>query len=325
MSVTSKEVAKRAHVSASTVSRAFSRPDKVEAGTRARILEVAKELGYQPNKAASLLSLGKTGCIGALIPDLNNPFFAGVLKGISEETSRMNMQLFVNDFSDDRGFEAQQANTLSQLTDGLILCSSRLTDDEIRQLNTVIPVVLLNRRLKGIPYVHFDNAGGIRQAVLHLSALGHTRIGYCAGPGLSRSASERMRAFLQTTDEVLSGTAMVLGEFESTFAGGNEAADEALNAGVTAVIAYNDVMAIGMMHRLLSYEIDLPEKLSIVGIDNIPVSEMVTPSLTTVQLPQAEAGAKVTQLLHSSIEGKPLEGVEMASSLVVRQSTTRAL
>lgn len=323
MSVTSKDVASRVGVSPSTVSRAFSRPELVDTVTRTKIMEAAKSLNYSPNRAASLLSGGRTGNLGVLVPDLNNPFFTAVLKGISAAANLAGMQLFVNDFNDQGETESEQARSLAKACDGLILCSSRMADEEILDINQRTPVVLVNRQLRGVSYIHFDNAGGIRQALLHLLALGHRRIGYCAGPALSRSAAERLRAYEAIVKSELDGDSYVLGEFASTFSGGSEAADEALNAGVTAVLTYNDAVAIGMVHRLLSYELELPAALSIIGFDNIPVSEMISPALTTVQLPQLEVGSLAVEAMSDRLRGGGPVEQEIASALVVRQSTAR--
>ncbi|MFT0846305.1 LacI family DNA-binding transcriptional regulator [Actinomycetaceae bacterium L2_0104] len=328
MAVTIKDVARSVGVSPSTVSRAFSRPEKVDPGTRGLILATAGELGYHPNRAAQSLSAGKTGYVAAFIPDLTNPFFAATLKGIYTASAESDLRVTLTDFGDSAAVERTAIADLTPQVDGFVLCSSRLDDDEIRLLADRRPVLLVNRQLDGIPYVHIDNAQGVRQAFRHLQALGHTKIGYAGGPALSRSQRERREAFAAMAAESAASSqggtgtqGVVLGEFASTFDGGSEAADEALHSEVTAVIAYNDVMAIGMIHRLLGYGVRVPDRLSVVGCDDIPISGMVTPSLTTVRLPQGEMGALAAQLLGDIISGKPIEPVEMHTSLVVRAST----
>lgn len=328
MAVTIKDVARIVGVSPSTVSRAFSRPEKVDPGTRGQIIATATELGYHPNRAAQSLSAGKTGYVAAFVPDLTNPFFAATLKGIYTACVESDMRVTLTDFEDSALVERAAIADLTPQVDGFILCSSRLDDDEIRQLAKERPVLLVNRRLDGVAYLHIDNAQGVRQAFRHLQALGHTRIGYAGGPALSRSQGERLDAFKAMVAEIDDDSTggggtecVVLGEFASTFDGGAEAADEALHAEVTAVITYNDVMAIGMLHRLLSYGVTVPERLSVVGCDDVPISRMVTPSLTTVRLPQGDMGSLAAQLLGRIIGGESIDPVELHTNLVVRAST----
>lgn len=330
MAVTIKDVAAAIGVSASTVSRAFSRPEKVDEETRRRIVAAADELGYRPNKAARALNTGRTGCIGAVLPDLENPFFAGVLKGIEQAEDEFGYQTLVADTGEHEVSERRAIEALAPHVDGLLLCSSRLDDDEILTINQQRRVVLVNRAVGDLPHVSFDNRGGMQEAVGHLRALGHRRIGYAGGNLSSRSARQRLRAF----EEMLGGAGpdeggVVLGEFAPTFDGGGAAADAALNAGVTATIAYNDVVAIGLVHRLLGYGLPLPERMSLVGFDNVPIAAMITPALTTVNLPRVEAGRRASELLNAVLGGEPEKGggaahVILPARLVVRRSTMAA-
>lgn len=329
VSVTIKDVAAVIGVSASTVSRAFSRPEKVDEETRRRILATAESLGYRPNRAARALNTGRTGCIGAILPDLENPFFAGVLKGIEQAAEELGYQTLVADTGENVPAERRAVEALSPHVDGLLLCATRLEDDEILRINEHRPVVLVNRVVGDLPHVSFDNHAGMQEAVRHLLALGHHRIGYAGGNLSSRSARQRLRAFEETCNEAGTGIkGTVLGEFPPTFEGGGSAADVAMNSGVTAVVVYNDIMAIGLTHRLLSYGLQLPDRLSVLGFDNIPIAAMVSPSLTTVDLPRLDAGRLAADVLHAVLEGNPQEPgadgthVILPARLVVRRSTT---
>lgn len=327
--MTIKDVAAVVGLSPSTVSRAFGRPEKVDEATRRRIVAAADELGYRPNLAARALNTGRTQCIGAILPDLENPFFAGVLKGIEAAGDALGYQTLVADSGENLDAERRAAAVLGPQVDGLLLCSPRLDDDELLRINAQRPVVLVNRTVGTLPHVSFDSRSGMQQAVRHLVALGHRSIGYAGGNLSSRSARVRLAAF----DEVAADPAArfegrVLGEFAPTFEGGGAAADQALTSGVTAAVVYNDMMAIGLLHRLLSYGVDLPSRLSLVSFDNIPVSAMVTPSLTTVDLPRIESGRMAIELLHAilSADDAALSPGEtlLPARLVVRQSTTSA-
>lgn len=327
MSVTIKDVAALVGLSPSTVSRAFGRPEKVDEQTRQRIVAAADELGYRPNLAARALNTGRTHCIGSILPDLENPFFASVLKGIEAASDALGYQTIVADSGENPDAERRAAAVLSPQVDGLLLCSSRLEDDELLRINERRPVVLVNRTVGTLPDVSFDSRSGMQQAVRHLAALGHRCIGYAGGNLSSRSARVRLAAFTEVADELGAGfESRVLGEFAPTFEGGGTAADQALTSGVTAVIGYNDLVTIGLMHRLLGYGVQLPERLSLVSFDNIPVSAMVSPSLTTVDLPRVQAGRLATELLHGVLAAgaEPSathDGILLPTQLLVRQST----
>lgn len=312
MAVTIRDVANRAGVSASTVSRTFSRPEKVDRRTRDAVEAAAAALGYSPNLAARSLATGTRGQVGILVPDLTNPFFAAVLRGAVAALLDAGTQALVGDFDDDPRRESEWIRTMRHHVDGFILCSPRMSDADLAILHEDSPLVLVNRTSETIPYIHYSNAAGIKQSVRHVRALGHHQIGYAAGPESSRSARERLAAFRECTDGV------ELGRFASTFEGGEAAADAALEAGVTALLAYNDVQAIGAVHRLIGYNAVLPAHMSILGFDDIPIARMITPALTTVALPQEAAGAEAARLM---VEGDPTS-VEMQVLLQVRASTS---
>ncbi|HVK43588.1 MAG TPA: LacI family DNA-binding transcriptional regulator [Micropruina sp.] len=325
MSVTIKDVAAVLGLSPSTVSRAFGRPEKVDEHTRRRIMDAADELGYRPNLAARALNTGRTQCIGAILPDLENPFFAGVLKGIEQAGNTLGYQTLVADSEENPVAERRAAAVLAPQVDGLLLCSSRLEDEDLLTINAQRPVVLVNRTVGELPHVSFDSRAGMGAAVRHLAALGHRNLGYAGAHLSSRSARVRLAAFTEATAE--SGVeGRVLGEFAPTFEGGGAAADAALTSAITAVIVYNDVMAIGLTHRLLNYGVDLPGRLSVVGFDNVPIAAMITPSLTTVDLPRVQAGRMAAELLHAilSQQAVPPSYPLLDATLVVRQSTAPA-
>lgn len=326
MSVTIKDVAAVVGLSPSTVSRAFGRPDKVDEMTRRRIIAAADELGYRPNLAARALNTGRTQCLGVILPDLENPFFAGVLKGIESAGDALGYQTLVADSGENLDAERRAAAVLGPQVDGLLLCSPRLDDEELLRINEQRPVVLINRSVGDLPNVSFDSRSGMREAVRHLVALGHRSIGYAGGNLASRSARVRLAAFEEVCAEPDSGfSGRVLGDFAPTFEGGGSAADSALTSGITAVVVYNDMMAIGLLHRLLSYGVPLPQRLSVVSFDNIPVAAMVTPSLTTVDLPRIEAGRLAAELLHAILAPEtdelPSGATLLDARLIVRRST----
>ncbi|TWD83841.1 LacI family transcriptional regulator [Kribbella amoyensis] len=324
MAVTIRDVAKAAGVSPSTVSRALSLPDMVDPATRERVLRVADHLGYRPNRAARGLITGRTGNLGLILPDLANPFFPSVVKGIQHQAHQADYQVFVADSDEDPGAELGLVRSLAKQVDGLILCSPRMRPAELREAATfAAPVVLVNRKEGSIPAIAIANAAGMRLIVDHLAGLGHHRIGFVAGPRSSWSGRERLRGLRVAA--TATGTELVeLGHFPPTFEGGVDAAEGALISGVTAVVAYNDLTAFGLLSALRARGVDVPGQLSVVGIDDIQMATMVHPPLTTLNIPKERTGrASVDLLLHLLGERAdiPDRVREMPTELVVRETT----
>lgn len=326
MGVTIREVAKAAGVSTSTVSRSLSVPHKVEPATRDRVLRVADSLGYRPNRAARGLITGRTGNLGLIVPDLANPFFPSIVKGVQSQAREADYQVFLADTDEDPSVELGLVRALAKQVDGIILCSPRMRPADLREATTYAPLVLVNRKAGAIPAVAIDNADGIRHILTHLVDLGHTRIGFIAGPRSSWSNRERLRglkAAASTTEVDL----VEIGNFSPTFEGGSDAAAGTLLSGVTCVVAYNDLVALGLLNALLSQGVAVPRELSVVGIDNIAMSGMVHPGLTTLAIPKEQAGRASVELLLQLL-GEPESSVtsirELPTELLVRHTTARA-
>jgi LacI family transcriptional regulator len=323
MRVTIKDVARAAGVSPATVSRALSTPDLVESGTRGRVQRAADDLGYSPNRAARGLITGRTGNLGLIVPDLANPFFPSVVKGIQARAREADHAVFLADSDEDPAAEAELVRALVKQVDGLILCSPRMTETDLRSVAGQVPMIMLNRRVPRIPAVTFDNLGGMQQAVAHLTALGHRRIAWIGGPRGSWSGRDRIRV-LRTVTAAAGIELVELGHVRPRFAGGVAAADLVVAAGVTAVIAYNDVVALGLLSRFNTRDIAVPERLSVIGIDGIAMSEMVHPSLTTIDLDTEFSGrAGVDLLLHLLANPEQARSTrrELETHLIVRGST----
>ena len=323
MAVTIKDVARAAGVSPSTVCRALSTPELVRAETRERVQRSAAELDYSPNRAARGLITGRTGNLGLIVPDLGNPFFPGVVKGIQARAREADYAVFLADTDEDPAAEAQLVRTLAKQVDGIVLCSPRMSEQELRGVAALTPVVLLNRRVGRLPAITFDNVDGMRQAVTHLTALGHRRIAYVAGPRASWSNRERVRG-LRLAIAAAGAELVEVGPVQPQFDGGVAAADQVLAAGVTAVIAYNDVIALGLLSRLNARGIAVPAAISVLGFDDIALSAMVHPSLTTVGLPMKSCGRAGVDLLLGLLQDPDKFGStrrELATQLMVRGST----
>jgi LacI family transcriptional regulator len=331
MAVTIRDVARAAGVSPSTVSRALSLPDMVDPTTRERVLRVAEHLGYEPNRAARGLITGRTGNLGLLLPDLANPFFPSMVKAIQHHAHRSDYQVLMMDTDEDPAVELPLVRSLAKQVDGIILCAPRMRPADLREAAAVRPTVLVNRKARRLPSVTFDNHTGMREIVTHLVGLGHRDIGFVAGPRSSWSGAERLRGLRDAAAET--GVRLAeLGHFAPTFDGGLAAVESTLLSGVTAVLAYNDLAALGLIRALASRDVDVPGHLSVVGIDDIAVSTMVDPALTTLALPTEDAGRAAVDTVLRMLSGPAPDRtpqVDIGTTLVVRETsgpcrTTRA-
>ena len=324
MAVTIRDVAKAAQVSISTVSRALSTPEQVAQPTREIVLKTAKEMGYRPNRAARGLITGRTGCIGLVVPDLENPFFGSISKGVQDRARAAGYAVFIGDSGEDPALEAEVVRSISKQVDGVILCSARGSDASVTALAAEAPLVLVNRDIEGLESINFANASGLRAIMKHLVALGHTTIAFAAGPVTSWSSGRRADAFRAFGEEAQSLTLIELGNFPPVFDGGVQAADLAIASGATAVVAYNDLMGVGVIDRLRQRGLRCPEDMSVASFDNVAIASMVWPKLTSVDFPRVHMGRACVDALLGIVLDKaqdPRPTQEVPVELVVRQST----
>ena len=323
--MTIRDVAARAGVSPATVSRVFSRPHAVTSTTRQRVLAAAEELRYTPHPVARSLARGRTGNLGLVVPDIAVAFCAAVVKAVSQRARQEGYALFVADADDPSADEVRPARAMAKQVDGLLLLSPTMADDDLRALAADVPLVLLNRRLAGVPAVLMPSADGTVHAVEHLHALGHRELVYLAGPD-NYSNAVRVRAFTATCDR-LGVTGAVLGPFAPTSSAGVRAADLVLAGSATGVLAYNDDIAAGVVGRLADRGVPVPGRVSVVGFDDTVLASMVNPRLSTVRLPMADAGDRAVRMLVDLLGGgEPgARPVELPAELVVRASSGPAV
>ncbi|MCP2098657.1 MULTISPECIES: LacI family DNA-binding transcriptional regulator [Actinosynnema] len=318
--VTIRDVARQAQVSVSTVSRALTAPELVRAETRVRVLEVAHRLGYQPNPAARSLITGRTGNLGIVVPDLGNPFYPGVMRGAQASARESGRSVFFCDSGGSARQEAALVRSLAPQVDGLVLCSPLTSGSELAELVALRTTVLLNRPLPGVSAVLMDSRSGAEAAVARLALLGHRRCAYLAGPDEAWSNGERLAGLRVAAGE--HGVELrALGPFPPSFTGGELGADEALSAGVTALVAYNDLMALGALERLRERGVVVPDRMAVVGFDDLLYSAVCHPSLTTVALPMEEGGRAAVRELLARLAGEPPSTRVLPTSLRVRAST----
>lgn len=316
------DVADRARVSVATVSRSFTAPATVRATTRERVLAVAAELRYAPNRAARGLITGRTGNVGVIVPDLGNPYFHAVLKGAQARARRADYAVFVADGQESADEEHALIVAMAKQVDGIILCSSRLDAGRLAGLGQPPALVLLNRRVPGLPAVLLDSADGMRRAVRHLATLGHARCAFVSGPRRSWSNQERRRG-LRGAARGAGVEVVTLGPVAPRFESGLAIAEAVLATRASAVLAYNDLVAAGILNRLAHLGVRVPEEFSVVGFDDVPLAAMVTPPLTTVALPTIRAGEAAVEILLGRLGAgaSPPEAVVLPAALVIRGST----
>jgi DNA-binding LacI/PurR family transcriptional regulator len=323
LAATIRDVASAARVAPSTVSRALNGSTLVSPGTRDRVEQAAARLGYEPSRAARSLVTGRTGTIGLIVPDLSNPFFPGIVKGVQARAQTANLAVFVADSDEDQAVETRLIRRLAKQADGLMLCSPRSGADVIRELASAASIVLVNRRVDELPAITVDNADGMRQAVAHLVALGHERVGFVAGPAASWSGAQRLRG-LRAAARAANLELVEAGNFPPHFEGGVAAADIVIAHRLTAVIAYNDVVALGLLSRLSARGVNVPEQISVVGCDDIATARMSSPALSTVALPKEQAGRQAVDLLLEVMQHPdhaPPTHRTLPTQLMVREST----
>ena len=290
MAVTISDVAKAAGVSASTVSRALTRPERVDAETKARIFAQIERLGYKVNRAARGLVTGRTSNLGGDRRGPGQPVLPGHRQGDPAPGPPAQPHDAAGRLGGGprrRAEPGRQPGAAGRRDRAVRLAGCRTSSS---------PRPSSSRRScwstavhAGVPAVTVDNADGMRQAVRHLRALRHRRIGYVGGPVTSRSHHDRLAGARRAAAD--NGLELIeLGNVDPSFGGGAAAADSVLLAEVSAVLTYNDVIAIGLMHRLVGYGVRVPDEISVVGFDDIPLAEMTYPPLTTVRFPRREAG-----------------------------------
>jgi LacI family transcriptional regulator len=318
---TIRDVARISGVHVSTVSRTFSAPHLVNPSTRARVLEFAEQLGYRPNRAARALITGRTHNIGLIVADIANPFFPPLIKAAESHARGRDYHVFVADTNEDPGVEEELVLALAKQVDGVLLCSPRMSNAQIEKLSRDVPLVVVNRPVPGLPAVIMDVAQGARLAVEHLTALGHQHIALLGGPRGSWNNRE-IRRSATLAARVAGSELTVLGPNPPTEESGSMQAESVLRTGATAVLAYNDLMAVGLIDGLNRLGVSVPEQVSVVGIDDTALSRRTRPTLTTVATPTAAAGrAAVDMLLQHGDDRRTTALVTLQTELIIRDSS----
>ncbi|WP_165310683.1 LacI family DNA-binding transcriptional regulator [Microbacterium protaetiae] len=314
------DVAALSGVSIATVSRTLRAPHRVSEGTRERVLAAVRELDYRPNRAAINLRGGRTGAIALVVPDIANPYFAALTKGAQAAARARGFGLVVVDTTEDAGVERDEVASLRSEIDGMILVSSRLDDGELEQIASWARCVLINRSLPGVPSVTLDEVAAARAAIDHLAGLGHRRIAYVGGPTRSWSEARRWRALRDAADDAHVSVQRIGGHTPDA-RGGRDAAGAALAQQASAVIAYNDLVALGLLAGWAEAGVRVPRDMSLLGFDDTFVAELSSPPLTSVGADLGAVGEAAVALLLARIDGETTQPVSSPMTLSVRSST----
>jgi LacI family transcriptional regulator len=331
-SVTIRDVARLAKVHPGTVSRALN-PDTralVNAATAERVADAAAQLGYQPNPIARGLKTNRSFTVGVLVPDITNPLFPPILRGIEDRLSRSGYTtLIVNTDNDSERERAALETMRARHVDGFITATARLEERVLSGFAlSGTPIVLVNRGLEdgSLPMVGVDDRAGTLLAVEHVSSLGHRQIGHVAGPQDTSTGHQRYLGFLDAVASCGLDVEACPVSFASAFteAGGARACAELFADGreLTAIVAANDLLALGCYDVLAQRGMRCPEDLSVVGFNDIPFIDRLRPPLTSVRVPQRDIGAAAGDLLLECL-ADPAAGrqIWLEPTLVVRGST----
>ena len=328
------DIAKAAGVSPSTVSRALAGHDRISVERRAEIQALAHQMGYRPCQVARSLVTGQTRTLGVVVTDITDPFVAEVLTGAEVAARAAGYTLLFASSHRDPEREVEAAALLAgRQVDGMLVISSRSDGRycDLHRRNTPagkgLPVVLVNNDQNG-PQVHsvrMDNRAGARAAVAYLRALGHSRITFLAGPEGGRSSEERLQGY---RDEMEAGRCpreswLVLpgrGQLEDGAAAVAALRQMAAATRPTAVLCYNDLAAMGLLAAAHEVAWQVPDDLSIVGYDNIPLSAFTIPALTTVHQPTQKLGQLAVESCLAALIGMPIADAVLTGELIIRDS-----
>jgi LacI family transcriptional regulator len=321
------DIAELAGVNPSTVSRALTTPGRISAKTEAKIRAAAKELNYVVNPFARALPTGRTKMIALMIADITNPVFFGVIRGAEAIAAEHGYVLVLAESQESRADEENIIQRILPTVDAVMLVSTRLPDEDIQRINETKPTVLVNQSVPGVHDVVPDFKPGAVQAIQHLKVLGHKRVAFLSGPSSSWMSRHRWDLLMKAA--VTEGISIVeIGPNPPDLKGGIDSVDRVLASGVSAVVTYNDVMAIGLLRESQRRGISVPNELSIVGFDNIFGSDFTTPALTTIQLPLEQLGKDAINTLIDLLDKDkvevPMHRSNLETALLVRDSTAKA-
>lgn len=328
-------IAKLANVSVATVSRTINRVPTVDPALARRVWKVIKQVGYYPNTHARALVSGRSRSFGLIVSEIINPFFPEIVQTFTRLSVEHNYEVLLSSLPEDsRMLESAARQMIERRVDGVAILTfgrEELLVGVFKSCN--IPVFLVDEDSPGtsVQSVRIDYEHGIRQAVQHLAALGHTRIAFVSGPVHLKTAAMRKTAFQECMKEIgLPTPPELLAEGDHTMEAGMRAlsALASLPDRPSAVVCSNDLTAIGVMRQAFELSLPVPRDLSVVGFDDIRLAQFMIPPLTTVKMSQATVAETAFKVLLECVEPsciRPLRQVHtIETNLVLRRSTALA-
>lgn len=324
---TIKDIARRAGVSHSTVSRALRNSSLISSETADRIRQIALEMGYQPSAAARSLKTHQTRVLGVVVNSIDDPFFAEILRGIEDVAQSSNYSLFIAASQRDPERERTIVRTMREHSvDGVIICSTSFSAGQGRALADFgVPIVVVNNQAaEDYRYsIYHDDVDGTRQLTRHLIELGHRRIAYLGNSISGRTTLDRLSGFQQ---EMAEAGYPIPPEYLLQVAGGSpengqEGLDLVLDLPLrpTALICFNDMMAIGVLKGLHQAGLRVPEDMSLTGFDNIVFSAYTNPPLTTFDQPKRTIGSRAAEQLLALLDPAVSESLAYSPKIQVLQ------
>jgi DNA-binding LacI/PurR family transcriptional regulator len=331
MSVSIYDIAKKAKVSPSTVSRALQDHPRIAEKTKQRIQKIARELEYVPSTVARSLIANRTWTIGMVLASISDPFMGRVVEGVEQIAIEAGFNVFLSTSQNNRERELAVIDVFQQRrVDGIIVLASHLLDEHSVYANySNVPIVVINEQDPGKPihFVSVDDVQGTRLAVEHLIGLGHRRIGYIGVANRPRSNQHRLRGYREalTAHAIAFDPALIFtgGEVEDHARRGEAALEVLLAAGATAVFCYNDTTAIGLLSACYARGLVVPERFSVIGFDDIDGAAYTIPPLTTIRQPRFELGRLAMRMMLDILDGQQAENKMLRGELIERSTTAQ--
>lgn len=329
-----EDIARKAGVSHTTVSRALRDSPLISPKVREEIQQLAREMNYVPNAIAQSLQTQRTNTIGIVVTSIADPFYAEVVEGIEQVATRAGLSVLLT--ASHRDFDREIAaidNFHRRRVDGILLTDSRISKHNSKQVGQIsVPTVLINCQIEDQPEtfhsVAIDDYLGAQLAVKHLISLGHTSIGYIGVGDRSKSNQLRQEGYKMALAEAgipQKTDWIAISDRDNTRTSdvntGHEMLPQLITAGVTGIFCYNDMVAIGALLACQELSISVPQDLSLVGFDGIALGRYVTPPLTTISQPMLEIGRSAMQMLLDLLEEKDVENLVLSPVLIKRGST----
>lgn len=329
--ITMKDIANIVGVSKTTVSMVINKKDNnISEETKKKIFDVIKETGYIPNNVARGLNTKKSGSIAIIVPDISNPFFSELSRAVEDVANKLGYNVILCNSDNNASKEKKYVELLiSKLIDGIILIPGEESEDSANLLKlNGIPFVFVDRYIDGFedyPGIYFDNKQGVKCGVEYLYSRGKRNIVFVSGPQKINVNKQRIDGYKEVMTKYGIYNESLIFESKFSLEGGIEVTNDILNKceAVEAIFYCNDIMAIGGMKTLKRRECRIPEDIVIMGFDDITLSKMIEPELTTIQQPIYSMGEQACTIIIDIIKGKTIENTSIyfKPNIIIRGTT----